>query len=223
MRTLAKRSIEASLVMICAEDELLHNENTRLIQRCFKQCVDFLAVLMRHVQLAECADSQSVFALMIASFNLNRFKMGSWASFVLDSLGSSRGCVNTAERVINPWMRNKGLFEHSDLVVFTREGPCTLLLASEFSTRPLGKPLPPIEMVCHCAVSATSQRQKVWLVQHNARHECAVRDVKLSVKCSFCKKTWLLETAWLNGVIYVHDGRCCVKVIADIDNGWHHD
>jgi hypothetical protein len=41
MTTLAQRSVEASLVMICAEDELLRQEDICILDRSFKKCVVF--------------------------------------------------------------------------------------------------------------------------------------------------------------------------------------
>jgi hypothetical protein len=112
-------------------------------------------------------------------------------------------------------MSNKDLFQRSDLVVFALEAPITMLLASDFSTRPLGKPLPRIENVCQCVGLAVDEDRKVWVVEHNAQHGCALRDVVVSAKCSFCRRTWELNSACLDGEIYASSGRYCVKLVYD--------
>ncbi|KAG8736721.1 hypothetical protein FRC10_009030 [Ceratobasidium sp. 414] len=214
MGTLASRSVEASLFMICAEDELLQEEDTRTLDLCFKSSI---------ARQAEHANSQSAFTTMVASLNLAWFKTGSWASFLVEVATSGHGGLgHVAERVIEPWMSNKELFERSDLVVFTLEAPTVMLLASEFSTRPLGKPLPRIERVCRCTVPTDAQRGKTWVVEHNARHGCAVRDVQIAAKCSLCGTTWRLESSRLDGEIYARHGRYCVKICYDGQHGWHH-
>lgn len=164
--------------------------------------------------------SQSVFATMVASLNLARFNAAGWASFILELAASTNpgpGC--SVEQVIEPWMSNGELFERSDLVVFTLEEPTTMLLASKFSVRPLGKPLPPLENTCHCTLSSAGPESKEWMVEHNARHGRKVRDMVLRAKCSLCGTTWLLDTAQLGGEIYAAYGRYCVKVLRDAQQG----
>jgi hypothetical protein len=155
-----------------------------------------------------------MFASMVTSLNLTRFKTGNWAPFLLDQADAMNGCHrNTVERVTDSWMFNKDLFQRSDLVVFALEAPATMLLASDFSTRPLGKPLPRIEKVCQCAVFSADKAVQAWVVEHNAQHECAVRDVVVSARCSLCGKTWLLNSAYLGGDIYASNERYCVKLV----------
>ncbi|KAG9099555.1 hypothetical protein FRC06_005158 [Ceratobasidium sp. 370] len=145
-------------------------------------------------------------------------------AFLLDVASSAnRGLRNTIERVIEPWVFNEELFRQSDLVVFTLEAPTTMLLASEFSTRPLGKPLPQVNQVCRCVVLADDKQGEAWVVEHNARHGCSVEDVKLTAKCSLCGTTWPLESSDLEAEIYARYGRYSVNVSYNGQRGWHHD
>lgn len=223
MRKVAEGSVQASLVMICAEDELRCNGDTLLLEQSFRRCAPLLHSCLRG-RLAKYANSQSVFTRMIASLNLTRFSIGGWATFLLDLVASTDPRLRYGiEQVIKPWMANRELFERSDLVVFTSQEPTTMLLASEFSTRPLGKPLPSVEDACRCTLSSAGPERKEWVVEHNARHGYKVSAIVLRAMCSRCGTTWLLDTAHLGGEIYTKYGRYCVKALYDTQQGSQND
>jgi hypothetical protein len=169
---------------------------------------------------SDCTDRQFVFETLITSLNLSRFKTEGWVKFLIDAISHHKRAVDPMEHITASWMQNAELFESSDLVCFARCARTTMLLASVFLDRPLGKPLPRIEVSCPCDATSTRTSRKAWEVFHDATDACATKDVEVTLRCSLCHRSWTLETAHLMGVIRCIKSRYCVKIEYILSRGW---
>lgn len=123
-------------------------------------------------------------------------------------------------------MKNEGLFDHTDLVVFSKLEPPLMLLSSPFAERPLGKPLPNIQHTCTCSQQApvtgtgscsslevsAGHRRKKWIVSHDASDGRDVSSLTIDVSCSNCGRNWRLPCHGLHGRIRYMDGRFGVEL-----------
>ncbi|KAG8682026.1 hypothetical protein FRC09_017068, partial [Ceratobasidium sp. 395] len=82
----------------------------------------------------------------------------------------------------------------------------SMWLFSPFESRPLGKELPHLLTVCSCRPDSrvgaglnARRSRKVWIVDHLAKPDMQLRDVKIKVRCSACNQRWVLETDNLEG------------------------
>ncbi|KAG8734343.1 hypothetical protein FRC11_005330 [Ceratobasidium sp. 423] len=201
MSALSEQSNGRLLLMLCAEDELLDGHDIGRLQEIFQK--------------------QSAFDTMITSLNMAHLRTRSWAKFIWDIISSQcQPNMNPVDRISTQWLNNKELVENSDLVIFPRSARTTMLLASSFPDRPLGKPLPNISTTCPCKPTGPHSNKKEWRVDHNAVDGGAAKDVHLTAQCSACSQTWSLETAHLIGTVRCVNGRFCVLIGYDGTLGW---
>jgi hypothetical protein len=130
-----------------------------------------------------------------------------WAYFVAHAgtLLIRPGALSGAE-LVRTWMKNQSLMRCSNLVWFSADQPTLLLLASPFPDRPCGRPLPDIAASCHCVDSHAPPRRKAWMVRHNCQDGMEVKDARVTVECSSCKRQWQLPTIHMEGVFWEVDG-----------------
>ncbi|KAB5589101.1 hypothetical protein CTheo_7463 [Ceratobasidium theobromae] len=201
MKELSEQSHRSMALMICAADELLDKQEMSLLEESFRR--------------------QSTFEGVITCLNLSFFEMKSWIDFMVEVMNRyGTDTSNFVELIKAQWMQNEALFENTDLVVFAHYACTTMLLASQFADRPLGKPLPRIEDACPCDTPEDNVRPKSWEVLHDAVGGRAVRDVRVVMRCSLCCQAWKLETSRLVGVMYCHENRFCVMIVFRLSLGW---
>ncbi|KAG8729087.1 hypothetical protein FRC12_021262 [Ceratobasidium sp. 428] len=110
------------------------------------------------------------------------------------------------------WLSDGVACPHTDLLYMARFELPSMWLFSPFESRPLGKELPNLLTVCLCRPSqpganqTTSCTRKVWIIDHWAKRDMQLRDVKIKARCSACKQQWILETDDLDGVLYQFGG-----------------
>ncbi|KAG8795539.1 hypothetical protein FRC12_012978 [Ceratobasidium sp. 428] len=193
MRQLSEHSEHSTVLMVSAEDELLDEDCTSSLERLFRK--------------------QSIFKSAIVSLNLSRFKTRNWVDFVIAIASSHHQSVlPPLEYMASQWMCCSELFLRSDLVIFTRSAPTTMLLASDPSSRPMGRPLPNLKAVCACEVIPQEAERKAWEVVRQTAHGCLAKDVEM-----VC---WQLDTSGLAGRVIVDGGKCCVALTYSLANGW---
>ncbi|KAG9120910.1 hypothetical protein FRC07_003360, partial [Ceratobasidium sp. 392] len=123
LRSLAERSERSTAVMICAEDSWKSEGSIPALEEWFR--------------------SQATFETTIATLNLRRFRVAGWADLLADMVvDRSQSQRDTIELVVERWMRNREVFEYADMIVSSVSAGTAIALASDFSERPMGKPLP---------------------------------------------------------------------------------
>ncbi|KAG8791749.1 hypothetical protein FRC12_008230 [Ceratobasidium sp. 428] len=189
--------------MVSAEDELLDETGTSFLERLFRKC------------------RQSVFKSAIASLNLSRFKTRNWVNFVI-AIASSyhQSALPPLEHMASQWMGCGELFLRSDLVIFTRSAPTTMLLASDPSSCPMGRPLPNLTAVCACEVASQGAERKVWQVSYRAVRGCLAKEFEVIACCGHCRRCWELDTSRLAGRVITVGGKCCVAIGYSLADGW---
>ncbi|QRW04606.1 hypothetical protein RhiLY_03605 [Ceratobasidium sp. AG-Ba] len=157
----------------------------------------------------------------VLSLNLSRLSIRGWAQFLVNvAIAIADSGQHTAEQVVSVWMDVEAVYNHSDLILFLRSGGAMKMLASDFTKRPMGKPLPDIAKICLCLVSPTQAHLKFWQVKHNAQQALRARDVVLTVSCSFCCRVWRLPTSELAGSVKHRDGRYARVLAYSVEKGW---
>ncbi|KAG8720296.1 hypothetical protein FRC09_009789 [Ceratobasidium sp. 395] len=201
LRQLSERSEHSTVLMVSAEDELLDETRTSSLERLFR--------------------GQSVFKSAIASLNLSRFKTRNWVDFVI-AIASSyhQSVLPPLEYMASQWMRCGELFLRSDLVVFTRSAPTTMLLASDLSSRPMGRPLPNLAAVCACKLSSQGAERKPWEVVCRAVRGCLAKEFEVTVRCGHCRECWELDTSKLSGRVIAVGEKHCVAIGYNLADGW---
>jgi hypothetical protein len=160
------------------------------------------------------------FDIVIASRGLRRFRLGGWSSFITEIIGlhPQRG-QTPLEVVATSWMVNQDMFDHTDLVIFSKSSSPVMLQSSPFVERPLGRSLPDIHDICCCHARSRSRKasgslsacdknaptrswptsSKRWLVEHDAVDGRVLSELHISVSCSHCGRTWHLPCHDMRG------------------------
>ncbi|KAG8752788.1 hypothetical protein FRC11_008027, partial [Ceratobasidium sp. 423] len=95
-----------------------------------------------------------------------------------------------SQDILDCWLSDGVVCNHTDLIYLERGIPATLWLFSPFGSRPLGKELPHLLVSCTCKRGRTleggnsQQNRKIWKVSHDAKHGRLLKDITVKATCS---------------------------------------
>jgi hypothetical protein len=119
----------------------------------------------------------------------------------------------TNSGLLDMWLRDGLAAPHTDIICMTRRESPAMWLFSPFQTRPLGKELPSLLMMCTCPQLPRAggehrphHIQKIWKVTHDGHHGKLLRDTHVRASCSICKQVWKLPTDHLHGKLHCVGG-----------------
>lgn len=118
----------------------------------------------------------------------------------------------TSRMVLDNWLRDSLACTHTDLIFFTRKAEPTRFCFSPFQTRPLGKDLPSLFASCDCGAVGSGRGRKIWDVRHDGHHGKKLKDVLVTVRCSFCGRRWTLQEPQLPGILVKIGGLYAAEV-----------
>jgi hypothetical protein len=91
--------------------------------------------------------------------------------------------------VLDVWIRDTLACTHTDMIYFGKQEAPQVFFFSPMNTRPLGRELPSIHMVCKCRPDEKSRsNKKKWIVKHRGHEKMALNTIFIHIKCSQCGK-----------------------------------
>lgn len=150
---------------------------------------------------------------LIGCFSVVKFQPNSWAGFISALVTSrTKAKIPAFQSLMRTWLGSQSLQLSGNLAWFSRQHYPVLIASSPWDSRPLGRPLPDINITCSCRTLGDTSIHRQWKAYHTAKAGMLASAVDLRIECAACRRCWQLPTSTSLGRIHEYAGFFAVEI-----------